>query len=226
MARLLWLPWVLRQAGLKVLEYPNWSTRGRDSSWYPMKPKGIVAHHTATQPTTSNAAVEQLLAQGRSDLPGPLSHLGLRRDGTFVILASGVANHAGTGSWKGITGNRHVIGIEAYNNGINEPWPQVQLNAYDRGCAAILRYLKLPSWTLCGHKEWAPTRKIDPRGIDMVAMRLRVEALMKLEDVVSQLTDEEIEFLKDMIAGVLSVGSNPDFARVLILDFRERKANP
>lgn len=226
MARLLWLPSVLRKAGLKVIEYPSWSQRGRDSAFLPMKPKGVVAHHTATRATTSNAAVELLLANGRTDLPGPLCHLGLRRDGTFVVIASGIANHAGSGSWKGVTGNRHVIGIEAYNDGMGEPWSDVQLKAYDRGVAAILHYLKLPSWMLCGHKEWAPTRKIDPRGIDMVAMRLRVEALLRLEDLMNQLTDEEIEFLKSMIAGVLAVNSNPDFARVLILDFRERKANP
>ena len=175
--RLSWLPSVLRAANLQVEEYPGWQTRGKDTPLTAMNPKVVVAHHTATRATSSDGAVANLLANGRTDLPGPLCHLGLTRAGKYVVIASGVANHAGAGSWQGITGNRHAVGIEAYNDGRGEPWPAVQLDAYDRGVAAILKKLDLPASRLCGHKEWAPGRKIDPNGVDMVAMRARVERL-------------------------------------------------
>ena len=175
--RLSWLASVLRAANLQVKEYPGWQTRGKDNPLSAMNPKVVVAHNTVTRATTSDAAVANLLANGRSDLAGPLGHLGLTRTGKYVAIASGVANHAGAGSWQGITGNRHAVGIEAYNDGRGEPWPAVQIDAYDRGVAAILKKLDLPASRLCGHKEWAPGRKIDPNGIDMVAMRARVERL-------------------------------------------------
>ena len=223
--RMLWLAKTLRDAGLKVIEAPGWHTRGKDTVFSAMDPKVVIAHHTATPITWADHNVENLLINGRTDLPGPLCHLGLRRDGTYVVIASGVANHAGSGSWQGVTGNRRAIGIEAYNDGRGETWPKAQLDAYDRGCAAILYKLRLSSFALCGHKEWAPRRKIDPTGINMTDMRSRVSSLLRLENLMNQLTQAEIDFLKAMIAGVTGIGSNPDFARTLVLDYRERKAS-
>jgi len=65
--------------------------------------------------------MERILRDGRRDLPGPLAQLGLRRDGTFVTVAGGRANHNGYGRW----GN-NSIGVEAYNDGVGEPWPTAQ----------------------------------------------------------------------------------------------------
>lgn len=223
--RMLWLAKTLRDAGLRVVEAPGWVNRGRDNFYTGMNPKVVIAHHTATTITWPDSSVENLLINGRRDLPGPLSQLGLRRDGTYVVIASGIAYHAGQGSWQGVSGNKHAIGIEAYNSGQGEPWPQVQLDAYDRGVAAILYKLRLPSSALCAHREWAPQRKIDPTGIDMVQMRARVAQLIRLEHVMNQLTEVEIDFLKKMIEGIFSVNSNSDFARTLILDYRQRKAS-
>ena len=64
------------------------------------------------------------LIQGRSDLPGPLAQLGLGRDGTYYVIAAGKCNHAGAGSWKGVTsGNTDFIGIEAENTGLSNDSP-------------------------------------------------------------------------------------------------------
>jgi hypothetical protein len=135
-------------------------------------------HHTATGPNWSRERVTRLLADGRPDLKGPLCQLQLERDGTFVVIAAGRANHAGPGSWGGVTnGNQTFIGIEACNDGVGEAWPQAQVEAMGVGTAALLRAMQAPASMVVGHKEWAPRRKVDPRGIDMDMFRRYVENL-------------------------------------------------
>ncbi len=170
MARLDWLPGVLRDAGLDVYVMPGAETRGRDD----IKPKGVVGHHTATGTNWNDDHVAFLLRDGRRDLAGPLSQLGLERDGTFVVVALGRANHNGYGMW----GN-DSIGIEAYNKGDGiDPWPAVQIDAYQRGTAAILRHLGLTEARFKGHRETDPKRKPDPRGIDLDDFRRQVADLL------------------------------------------------
>lgn len=179
--RLLWLAEVLRQAGLRVVEYPNWQIRGAEKILARMDPQMVIAHHTATTSSWPDSSVENLLAvKGNASTPPPLCHLGLRRDGTYVVIASGVANHAGKGQWKNVTGNKRAIGIEAYNTGKGETWSRVQLDAYDEGCAALLEKMGRDASWLVGHKEFAtpPGRKIDPFGINMNQMRLRVQTIL------------------------------------------------
>ena len=130
---------------------------------------GVVWHHTASSVRTTDASMERMLVTGRPDLVGPLAQLGLRRDGTWVVVASGRANHNGYGTW----GNSS-IGIEAYNDGVGEPWPAVQVESYVNGTAAILRHLGLNTASVKGHKETDPRRKIDPAGLDMNLMRARI----------------------------------------------------
>lgn len=234
MARMTWLADVLRADGLKVVELSGWKARGKDGIEVvggkrrdnTMRPKIVIAHHTATFPTVSDSAVENLLIKGRSDLPGPLSHLGLRRNGVWVAVAAGKANHAGPGFWKDANESVEAIGVEAYNDGRGESWPQIQLDSYDRGSAALLRHLGRDETSFCGHREWAtpPGRKPDPTGISLTLMRTRIQALLVLGDIMDRLTDAEVAFLKEMIAQINDIGSNPVFARVLIEDFRARKA--
>src|SRR5262249_29413117 len=121
-------------------------------------------------------------------LPGPLAQLGLGRDGTFYVIAAGRCNHAGKGSWKGLTdGNGHFIGIEAENKGTADAWPEVQLDAYRRGVAAILKHVGASADFCCAHREYAlpKGRKDDPHSIDMNAFRLNVAALMNGTGVVA-----------------------------------------
>ncbi len=166
---LTWLPVVLRDAGLKVSETQGWADRGRAEMGRVL---GVMCHHTGTATSARNMPTLNLLINGRSDLSGPLSQLGLGRDGTYYIVAAGRANHAGAGAWKGITtGNSSFIGIEAENaGGKTDAWPEVQMDAYHRGVAAILKQIGAGSEMCCGHREYAPTRKIDPV-FDMDAFR-------------------------------------------------------
>ena len=93
--RLPWLADVLRAAGLAVVEVGDWQNRGDDLR----SVEGIVWHHTVTGPRTSDQAVARLLRDGRPDLAGPLSQLGLDRAGRFHVIAAGKANHNGYGLW-------------------------------------------------------------------------------------------------------------------------------
>lgn len=121
------------------------------------------------------------IVHGRGDLPGPLSQLALGRDGTFYVVAAGRCNHAGKGHWEGETsGNGRFIGIEAENTGkANDPWPMVQMDAYRRGVAAVLRQLGRPVRFCAGHGEYAlpAGRKADP-SFDMPSFRASVTDIL------------------------------------------------
>lgn len=169
---LTWLAKVAREAGLEVDEVEGWTMRGRDT----MRPRGIVCHHTAGGRTGDIPSLRTLV-HGRSDLPGPLCHYGLGRSGTVYVVAAGKANHAGTGEWRGLRTNSEVIGIEAENAGdAADPWPDRQLDAYVRLCAAVCEHLGVEATMVAGHKEWAQPagRKPDPHSIDMDDFRVRV----------------------------------------------------
>lgn len=159
---LTWLPTVLESAGLKIALTDGWESRGHGDVG---KTLGVICHHTAGS-KNGNMPTLNLLIEGRSDLTGPLSQLGLGRDGTYYIIAAGRCYHAGSGNWKGVrTGNTNFIGIEAENCGnASDPWPDIQLDAYKRGVAAILKHLHLDASDCCGHYEYAEPkgRKSDP----------------------------------------------------------------
>jgi N-acetylmuramoyl-L-alanine amidase/Putative peptidoglycan binding domain len=174
---LTWLPRTLLEAGLKVAETQGWADRGRAE----MGPvKGVMCHHTGTA-APGNMPTLNVLINGRPGLSGPLCQLGLGRDGTYYVVAAGRANHAGEGRWKGLTnGNSNFIGIEAENDGgKTTPWPEVQMDAYRRGVAAILRKIGADVSMCCGHREYAlpPGRKPDPV-FDMDAFRDGVAQIM------------------------------------------------
>jgi hypothetical protein len=160
---LTWMPAVLLEAGLKVAEVPGWQSRGRA----PVRETlGVMIHHTAG-PAAGNMPSLRTLVEGRSDLPGPLSQLGLGRDGTWYVIAAGRANHAGAGNWRGIVdGNAHFIGVECENPGRAQdlPWPDVQMTALRQGVAALLQHLDRDAQWCMGHREYAlpAGRKTDP----------------------------------------------------------------
>src|SRR5690606_37416698 len=174
--RLTWLPEVLRNAGLEVIEVDGWQGRGRSFS----RPiAGIVHPHTATSATAKGDYPSLgVVRDGRSDLPRPLAQLGLGRSGTVYVIAAGIANHAGVGHWPGILGNYDTIGIEAEHPGTtSHPWPTVQLAACYRSAAALSAHLGLPTDRIIGYEEWAPGRKIDPIAVDLHAVRRSIAAI-------------------------------------------------
>jgi peptidoglycan hydrolase-like protein with peptidoglycan-binding domain len=175
---LTWLPEVLEDAGCKVAEQPGWRTRGHGDMG---AVRGVMCHHTVG-PRSGNMPSLGVITNGRPDLPGPLAQLGLGRDGTYYVVAAGRCYHAGGGAWQGVTaGNSSFIGIEAENTGgaDDRPWPDVQVEAYQRGAAAILKHIGANSIMCVGHKEYAlPSgRKPDP-DFDMKAFRMNVAAFM------------------------------------------------
>ncbi|MDQ3907528.1 MAG: N-acetylmuramoyl-L-alanine amidase [Acidobacteriota bacterium] len=175
---LTWLPDVLKAAGLKVSAVDGWETRGRGDVGHIF---GVICHHTAG-PRRGNMPSLRTLIQGRPDLPGPLAQLGLGRDGTYYVIAAGRCNHAGVGTWKGVVnGNANFIGIEAENTGLpgDTPWPDVQLDAYHRGVAAILKKIGRGPDFCAGHKEYAlPHGRKDDADFDMDAFRTSVAEII------------------------------------------------
>lgn len=162
----------LRSYGLDVVEHTGWKTRG--SSWF--FPRGVVGHHTASR-TGSDVPSLRICINGRTDLAGPLCHVLISRSAQCHMIAAGRANHAGSGGWKGLTGNRSVFGIEVENNGIGEPWHPDVVQAFDLAAAALLDEINADASWYCGHKEWT-RRKIDPHGLDMNEQRARIQAIL------------------------------------------------
>lgn len=168
--RLTWLADVARSVSLSVVEEPGWQTRGAE---FKVPIAGVIGHHTASardRPCPSTP----ILVHGRPDLSGPLAQIQLCRDASVRIIASGIANHAGTGLWPGIPAlshaqggvNGNTIGIEAENDGVGEPWPLVQMDAYVVLVAGLLAHEQLTAARYCSHFEWRRPigYKLDPFG--------------------------------------------------------------
>src|SRR5262249_29198196 len=155
---LTWLPAALKEAGLKVALVDGWESRGRGDVG---QTEGAMCPHPAG-PKVGNMPSLNTLINGRSDLPGPLSQVGLGRDGTYYVIAAGRCNHAGAGIWKNIsTGNTNFIGIEAENTGLaDDAWPNVQVDAYRRGGGGGPKTIRGRGGGVCGPQE----RKLPARG--------------------------------------------------------------
>lgn len=190
MPRQLWLADKLREWGCNVVEVDGWQYRGSEA----FHPQGVIAHHTAG-PATGDYPSLRIVRDGRAGLSGPLSQLGLGRTGTVYVIAAGRANHAGTGSWRGLSGNYSVFGIEAESTGTRNDWTAEQRKVYPIVCAALLDGIGRDERWLCGHKEWT-TRKIDPAFWDMDDMRRQVAALLAAgpgKDWIEMASIEEVE---------------------------------
>lgn len=166
MSFVLWLPDVLSDAGCDVHVMDGAEKRSSRASGFSVN--AIVWHHTATGTNWQDGHVAALLRDGRHDLAGPLSQVGIERDGTWVIVAMGRANHNGFGQF----GN-DSLGLEFYNKGDGiDPWPSRQIESGVIGTAAILNHIG--GRPIVGHKESDPRRKVDPRGVNMDTIRDRV----------------------------------------------------
>lgn len=172
-----WMADALRHNGLTVREVAGWKTRGRPGGF---APRAVVFHHTASGRNSGDAPSLAGLKSGHGGVHGPMSNLLIARDSTVIVIAAGKANHAGLGGpFRNIpkdSANSHSIGVEVENDGVHESWAPDLLQTCDVVFATLLLGLRRsPSW-LIGHKEWAPTRKIDPKPIDMDKYRGRVAA--------------------------------------------------
>ncbi|MDT0306306.1 N-acetylmuramoyl-L-alanine amidase [Streptomyces sp. DSM 44917] len=188
----------LQNEGVRVVEYKSWRTNNRNhvGSWGPVH--GVMIHHTVT---TGTSGTVELCYAGRSDLPGPLCHGVIAKDGTVHLVGNGRANHAGSGDGdvlaavieeRGLPadnetdtdGNTHFYGFECVNLGDGkDPWPPEQVEAAVRASAALCRahgWGRQGDTSVIGHLEWQPG-KIDPRGpgISMSDVRSRVAERLK-----------------------------------------------
>ncbi|MCY0957758.1 N-acetylmuramoyl-L-alanine amidase [Streptomyces sp. H27-H5] len=184
----------LRAEGLVVVEVGAWQTHNREGHgpWGPVH--GVMIHHTVTQGT--QYAVD-LCRDGHSELPGPLCHGVIAKNGVVYLVGYGRANHAGLGDpdvlsaviaeralpvddEATVDGNRAFYGFECENLGDGvDPWPAVQLEAIERASAALCRVHGWGAGSVLGHLEWQPG-KPDPRGFTMASMRARVAGRLQL----------------------------------------------
>ncbi len=180
------LPRALREQGLTVETVPGWETRGNEV----FSPGGAVAHWTAGPKNTLGRPCLNLVTHGRSDLPGPLCNVYLDRQGIAVVVAAGRANHAGTGGWNGLRGNSSVFGTEAECAGDGD-WTVAQSVAYPKVNAAFATIGGFDESMVCGHSEWAPTRKVDIRDFTMDKMRAEVGKILRGESISPILEKED-----------------------------------
>jgi len=158
---------VLRAAGLTVIEVDGWGNRARSSGGYDgTRPWCVMWHHTASSTSPENDV--SYIVHGCPD--APVSNLYLARDGTVWVCAAGATNTNGKGKALAMSQgvvpadqmNTHAIGIEAANNGLGEPWPQVQIDAYFTVSNALTAAYGMRPDDVATHHEYAADRKIDP----------------------------------------------------------------
>jgi hypothetical protein len=127
-----------------------------------------------------------------------------------VVVAAGRAHHAGKGGFRELSGNRSVFGIEAENDGRGEPWPAVQVAAYQRVVAGLLSGIDRDETWCVSHKEWAPNRKIDPT-FDMDDFRTGVGRVIRGTNVgpEDEVLEEDMPFTVSRCQGGL-IAVQPD----------------
>ena len=171
---LLWLPDVLRAAGLTVVEYGGWETRSRSSGGYqPEGPLAVFWHHTASTASPEDDA-HYMCYQSDSR---PIANLLIPDDATVWVLAAGCTNTNGKGQQMGFSrgvvptdsANTRVVGVEIANNGVGEGYPQAQIDTAFAVSNAINTHVGNQSADVSTHHAYAPDRKIDPAKATAVA---------------------------------------------------------
>lgn len=172
MTHALWLPDVLRAAGLPVTTYHGWRTRGGGFDDL----RACVWHHDASPPGDSPGVPGWMAQQIDAGRPG--AQLWVDRRGTWHVIAAGRVGHAGRVR-RGMPGNADSLGVET-DHTTGERWPAAQLQSLRHGTAAILKRLGVDATGLHFHKTVCdpPGRKTDPDGLSLGNERGRVAVLM------------------------------------------------
>ncbi len=165
---------VLRAGGLTVQEHPGWKTRTQTDG--PFAPRALIFHHDASAVGPSPTVPAYL-----ADTSHPGAQLWVAYDGTWHTIAAGRMWHAGAGGGWGVipaqAGNTFSVGVET-DHTTGEPWPPAQLAAIIKGVAALCSHYGWdPAIAVCGHKEYAPLRKVDPAPMDMAWFRSQLAAI-------------------------------------------------
>lgn len=166
----------LRNAGSWVEEAAGWigHSHGQMDGV-----RTIVVHHTATpQSHPGDYPSWNVVRNGREGLAGPLAQLGVGRSGKVYVFSNGLAWHAGVVRNNNY-GNNWSVGLEVESAGLGLAWPEAQVDATARACAALCKRYGLGSGQVLGHFEvcYPVGRKSDPVGIPggMNAFRARVQ---------------------------------------------------
>jgi hypothetical protein len=217
---------ILRDAGLTV--DTSLAQPGQD---WPFSPVGLIMHHDAgglgynSKPDDDLAVPTEMAQKGNNG-----AQFWVRRTGVWYILSAGAKWHAGDGDGYGSirpnNGNTDAYGIETdfgpsggrtygpivpgdyQENGYSWPaWDPRQVQAIKVGSRALATVLGLNSF--CGHREYAPDRKIDPAGnFDLAAWRkfitdpspTPVPPTPDLIEEIENMTDAERKAFVDEIA--------------------------
>lgn len=181
----------LKKFGVPVKEHAGWRTHNRNSkgAWGPLN--GVMIHHTA------GLNVEQYVYDGSDELPGPLCHLYISKDGVAHTIGWGRTNHAGggdpdvlaaveaetyplpptdkhQGEAGAVDGNAHFVGFECENKGDGkDPWPTKQLDTMARASAAVCDFYGWSVNSVIRHLDWSDW-KSDPKGVDWTKFRASV----------------------------------------------------
>lgn len=187
----------LKSQGVTVKEHSGWRTHNRNGkgSWGPLY--GVMFHHTVS----TDAGITEYCYNGSAELPGPLCHGVIHKDGSVTLVGWGRANHAGggdpdvlasvkaervplpetnqhQGSAGAVDGNAHFIGFECVNKGDgSDPWPAVQLAAMKRAAAAVCDLYGWSAKSVIRHTDWSDW-KSDPKGIDWPKFTADVQKLI------------------------------------------------
>lgn len=193
----------LRNAGLRVVEVDGWQTRGGSDLFA----YGSVNHHTAGPPSGATPSLNTCI-NGRPDLDGPLCNVFQSRepDGRDIayVVAAGRANHAGSGGWKGLSGNASVYGLEIEHTG-TDPFPSARLDIAAKIHAAM--FGGDPEYC-CAHREWTD-RKIDvAEGVNDDDFRRRIHDAREDDDMTPEqdrLLKEAHSYARDALAKATAV---------------------
>ena len=165
---------VLRAAGLTVVEVDGWQTRARSSGGFANgRPTHLMVHHTASPPRTDGWPDVNYIVNGSP--VRPVSQIYTDRKGVVYVCAAGATNTNGQGrdSWGGGVPddqmNLYAIANEIANDGVGEPYPAAQQASVLKSAAAICAHYGIGTHRVRAHFEWAPGRKVDPRGASMWA---------------------------------------------------------
>lgn len=154
----------------------GWEHRARSSGGFGSPPLGVQWHHTASSTSPENDLHWQIV--GCDD--APVGNMLLDRDGIVWPVAAGAANTAGKGGPLELsrgtvpkdTGNSTTWAIEVANNGVGEPWPVSQVDAYFAASNALnALFGNLPTDVFThalGAGDGWTDRKIDPATADAV----------------------------------------------------------
>jgi len=164
----------IRSFGLNVIEQPGWENKSDTM----LNIRGWMLHHDAMALGLNNNPNDDFNVPTYMGTPGVLgSQIWGSTGGDVVIMAAGGKGHAGVGQWRAIPrdqGNNYCAAMET-DHTTGSGWSNPLRRAIDVVSLVVVRNhnIDVDNW-MCGHREYAPTRKSDPDAFDLDDWRWRV----------------------------------------------------